>query len=70
MTHTRKRVTKRPKDVLGLALKNLWQGETLICTERTWNNIRERVEAFKESHKDRRIVVIPYGPIKKIRRTA
>jgi hypothetical protein len=71
MTFVKKRrVAHKPKDILALALKNLWPGEELICTSRTYGNIRERVDAFAVSHKDRRLATITWENIKKIRRVA
>ena len=66
----RKRFTKKPKDILTLALKNLWQGEELICTQRCHTNIAERLNEFANAHKDRKLATITWGNIKKIRRVA
>ena len=66
----RRRTFRRPKDILTLALKNLWPGDELLCTARTGDAIRSRVESFRASKTDWRLEVIPYGPIRKIRRTA
>jgi hypothetical protein len=66
----KRRTFRKPKDILTLALKSLWAGEELLCTSRTYGNIRERVDAFSVSHKDRRLATISWGEIKKIRRVA
>ena len=66
----RRRAIRRPKDILTLALKNLWPGDELLCTARTGDAIRSRVESFRASKTDWRLEVILYGPIRKIRRTA
>jgi hypothetical protein len=70
MTYVKRRFKRRPKDVLVIALRNLLQGEYLLCTQRTYTNIKDKVEAFRESRKDViRIETTPYGPVmRKIRR--
>jgi hypothetical protein len=71
MTYVRrKRFTRKPKDVLSLALRNLWPGEELLCTRRCYTNIAERLNEFANAHKDRRLATISWGEIKKIRRVA
>ncbi len=64
----RRRFTRRPKDILTLALKNLWAGEELICTQRTYDAIRDRVNDFARSKQDRRIATIRALPLVKLRR--
>ena len=64
----RRRAIRRPKDILTLALKNLWPGDELLCTARTGDAIRSRVESFRASKQDWRVEIISYGPIRKIRR--
>ena len=64
----RRRTIRRPKDILTLALKNLWPGDELLCTARTGDAIRSRVDAFRASKQDWRVEIISYGPIRKIRR--
>ena len=68
--HKRRQFRRRPKDVLVIALRNLLQSEELLCTQRTYTNIKDRLEAFRESRKDViRIETVPYGPtMRKIRR--
>ena len=70
MTYVKRRFKRRPKDPLVIALRNLLQGEELLCTSKTYANIKDRVEAFRESRKDViRIETMPYGPVmRKIRR--
>lgn len=71
MTYIKRRFKRRqPKDILVIALRNLWQGDELLCTHRTYSNIKDRVESFRESRKDViRIETTPYGPaMRKIRR--
>jgi hypothetical protein len=71
MTYVKKRrVIHKPKDILTLALKNLWPGEELLCTRRCYTNIAERLNEFANAHKDRRLATISWGEIKKIRRVA
>ena len=60
---------RKPKDILVLALKNLWVGEELICTASGYSRMKERVDAFSRSRQDLRLAVIPWGAIRKIRRT-
>ena len=59
----------KPKDVLVLALKNLWVGEELSCTAWSYARIKDRLDAFSISHDYMSIAVIPKGNIRKIRRT-
>ena len=60
MTFVRKRrVIRKPKDMLKIALKRLWQGDELLCTKRTFEAISSRVAAFNYSWRDRRIVTLP-----------
>ena len=69
MTYVRRKTFKRrPKDILDIALRNLFQGDELICTPRTLENIRERVEQFNQLRQDRRVSVISSVGIRKIRR--
>ena len=71
MTYVRRKHSiHKQKDILGLALKTLWLGDEIICTSNTYANIKDRIDAFSQSRKDRRIDVIPWGAIRKIRRTA
>ena len=65
----KKRFIRKPKDILALALKNLWPGEELLCSKAIYDKIDDRVEAFKAIQTDRRIVTIQWGDIRKIRRT-
>jgi hypothetical protein len=67
----RKRFTRKPKDILSLALRNLWPGEEIICTKRTYDAVKVRLEALSQSFGDRRIEITPdRGIIRKIRRVA
>jgi hypothetical protein len=69
MTYVKRRsFRKRPKDILTMALKNLWPGEELLCTKRTHEAIRGRVEVFCQSRKDKRIATIQATDVVKIRR--
>jgi hypothetical protein len=69
MTYVKRSTIRKSKDILALALKNLWPGDELLCTSNTYSNIKDRIEEFSTSHKDRRIDAIPWGTIRKIRRT-
>ena len=70
MTYVKHRhAHRRQRDILNLALKNLWAGDELICTERTYGRIKDRVDAFRSSRQDKRIDIIPWGNLRKIRRT-
>ena len=64
----RKPFRRKPKDILALALKNLWAGEELICTKTTYNAIADRVDKFSAIQTDRRLATISLGEIRKIRR--
>ena len=64
----RHRSNRKPKDILVIALRNLWPGEEILCTSRTGENVRSRVDVFCQSRRDLRIEMISYGPVKKIRR--
>jgi len=69
MTYVRRpHFKRRPKDHLHLALKSLFQGEEIIVTTRTYDNIKCRVDSFNRERQDRRMAVIPSGSIRKIRR--
>ena len=61
---------RRPKDILNLALKNLWPGEELLCTVQAYRNIKDRLDVIAKTWPDRKIGVIPSGPIMKLRRVA
>ena len=59
------------KDILSLALRNMWPGEEIICTKRTYEAVKVRLEALSQSFGDRRIETMPdRGIIRKIRRVA
>jgi len=64
----RKTFRRKPKDILDIALRNLFQGEELLCTPRTLENIKGRVESFNLLRQDRRMSVISSVGIRKIRR--
>jgi hypothetical protein len=66
----RKRFTCKPKDILTLALRNLWLGDEILCTARTFGSIKVRVESFVRSRQGWRTDVIQSGNLRKIRRTA
>jgi hypothetical protein len=66
----RRPATRRPKDILVLALRNLWAGDELICTPRTHRNIKDRIDVWSKSQPERRIAIIHAAPITKIRRVA
>ena len=70
MVYIPKRRFRKPKDILALALKGLWPGDELICTERTYHAIRDRVDAWTKVQQDRRIATIHADPLKKLRRVA
>lgn len=71
MTYVKpRRFIRKPKDTLNLALKNLWPGEELICTPRTYAAIEQRLEAFRAVQQDKRIATIRDKDLRKIRRVA
>ena len=73
MTNSRNRkpAHHRPKDILVLALRNLWVGEELLCTAKSYEANKGRIDRFRQSRSsDMRIEIIPNGVIRKIRRVA
>jgi hypothetical protein len=69
MTYVRrKRFTRKPKDVLVLALLNLWPGDELLCTNRTYEAIQNRLKVFRQSRQDIRLATMSSGAVRKIRR--
>ena len=70
MTYVKRRFTRKPKDTLAQAIKHLWPGEELICTVRTYEAIKDRVDTLAIAQHGRKLETIPYGAIKKIRRVA
>ena len=71
MTYVRrKRFTRKPKDVLSLALRNLWPGEEIICTKRTDEAVKDRMKSITDSYTDKKIETIRHGATWKIWRTA
>lgn len=64
----RKPSFRRPKDILLITLRNLFQGDEIFCTNRTYDAIKSRVRDFSESQQDRRMATIPCEGITKIRR--
>jgi hypothetical protein len=66
----RKRFTRKPKDILLLALRNLWIGEELICTRKSYEAMMDRIKQITESFTERRYGIIRHGAIWKIWRTA
>jgi len=66
----RKRFTRKPKDILLLALRNLWIGEELICTRKSYESMMDRIKQITESFTERRYGIIRHGAIWKIWRTA
>lgn len=69
MKHRKEHKRYKTRDILVLALKNLRVGEELICTASGYSRMKERVDAFSRSRQDLRLAVIPWGAIRKIRRT-
>lgn len=71
MTYFKKRYTKKPKDILTIALRNLLQSEYLIVTPRTYANVQDRLSEFTRTRKDLRIATIhERDGVKKIKRVA
>jgi hypothetical protein len=67
----RKKVRRRkPKDILVLTLQNLSVKEGFICTRRTYDNIKDRIDAFSASHKERQYQTRPWGVLMNTRRVA
>lgn len=66
----RRTFRRRPKDILSLALRNLLVGEHLTVTQKSYDSIRDRYEAFKQSRQDLKFQVVPNGVVKRIRRVA
>ena len=54
----------------GSYVNGIWVGDQLLCTEHTFKNIEERLDAFKKERQDRRMAVVPRGVIRYIRRVA
>ena len=69
MRHRKKMKPNKPRNILLTLLRNMWLGDEIICTNRTYENIKGRVDSFAKSRKDRRLDIIPCGAIRKIRRT-
>ena len=66
----RKQFVRKPKDVLGITLRNLSVGEEVFCTSKTYDAIKDRVHEFTQARQDRRWSILQWGSIKKIKRTA
>jgi hypothetical protein len=66
----RKHVEHKAKDVLVLTLKNLSIGEGIFFTKRTYDNIRDRIEAFKRSSLKFKLITRPWGAVVNIKRVA
>lgn len=56
------------RDVLFLTLRELRQGDEIICTHRTYKAIRKRIDLFAKQYDERKIVARDMGWIKRIRR--
>jgi hypothetical protein len=70
MRHRKQMIPRKPKDILGLALKNLSVGEEVFCTSKTYDAIKDRVHEFTQARQDRSWSILQWGSIKKIKRTA
>jgi hypothetical protein len=70
MMRPRKTAQRKPKNILLLALNNLWPGEELICTQRTFSAISSRVNSYFKSTPTRRLAIVPWDGLRKIRRVA
>lgn len=70
MIHRKKASPRKPKDYLVITLRNLLQGQEILCTSHTFENIKDRVNEFSQSRKDLEFKVFSWGGIKKIRRVA
>jgi hypothetical protein len=78
MTYVRrKRFTRKPKDILLLSIRNLGvrkdldeDGECLICTQRSYESMMDRIKQITESFTERRYGIIRHGATWKIWRTA
>jgi hypothetical protein len=62
-------IIRTPKDILLLALRNLWTGEELICTTHSYDAMRGRIKEIIDSFADREFRIIREGTIWKIWRT-
>jgi hypothetical protein len=60
----------KPKDILALTLKNLLVDEGFFCTNRTYDKIRDRIDAFKRSCLKGKYVTRPWGAVVNIKRVA
>jgi hypothetical protein len=61
---------RRPKDILTLSLKALTVNDEIICSVRTYNNIRTRLSEFQSAHDDRSYKSDIWHGIRKIKRVA
>jgi hypothetical protein len=59
---------RRTKDILNLALKSLAPKEELLCTNKTFEAIDERISLFYSVNSGQRHAVISWGPVKKVKR--
>jgi len=66
----RKHAEHKPKDVLILTLKSLLVGEGFFCTKRTFDNIRDRIDAFKRLCVKSKYVIRPWGAAVNVKRIA
>ncbi len=60
----------KTKDILALTLKNLLVDEGFFCSKRTYDNIRDRIEAFKCSSLKFKLITRPWGAVVNIKRVA
>jgi len=71
MAYVRSRRSRNDtKDVLGLALKTLHIGEELVCTNKSYLDIHDKIEAFRQYRGDVKIAVITHGNLRTIRRVS
>jgi hypothetical protein len=61
---------RKKRNILNLALKSLAPSEFLLCTNRTFESINDRVAEFYRANPTQRYAVIPQGSLKKIKRLA
>lgn len=66
----RKQFVRKPKDILEMTLRNMVVGDDVVCTLKTYEAIKDRVNNYSLSHSDRRLAIMQWGGVKKLKRAA
>ena len=70
MRHRKQMIPRKPKDILEMTLRNMVVGDEVVCTLKTYEAIKDRVNNYSLLHSDRRLAIMQWGGVKKLKRAA